>query len=393
MQWIGTSQQRFYADFFEAKKQMESYLKHLTFTELELRRIAKKFREADEKAYGEYNPVDKIWTAFQRGSGKAAGDQLIEPLEKAGKQVLDFFGNLVDDPKGTFEDAKDGIMDFVESSVHDKKEEFKDKYEFIRGLWNDPIGTLNHEKNEAIQKMYDMRNVLSDWYIKNVEYGDTESYVESLAYGATSLAILAVGTKGAGAVGNGVRWGKDLPSMSAFRFGIRLEPAVAYGNIDYKVDTIKPLDTYSFAKTSSAVKRNSPGAVTSSFNLERSLSTQKQLMFNDGAIGVIPQEVREKLVGREFSSFDEFRKEFWKTVAESSYAKEFNSMNIKLMEKGYAPFCPSSERYGNHKTFILHHKQPIHQGGEVYDLDNLIIVSPKMHQNILDPKYHFGKKG
>ncbi|EOG8706649.1 TPA: WXG100 family type VII secretion target [Bacillus paranthracis] len=82
MQWIGTSQQRFYADFFEAKKQMESYLKHLTFTELELRRIAKKFREADEKAYGEYNPVDKIWTAFQRGSGKAAGDQLIERLKK-----------------------------------------------------------------------------------------------------------------------------------------------------------------------------------------------------------------------------------------------------------------------------------------------------------------------
>ena len=43
-------------------------------------------------------------------------------------------------------------MDFVESSVHDKKEEFKDKYEFIRGLWNDPIGTLNHEKTKQFKR-------------------------------------------------------------------------------------------------------------------------------------------------------------------------------------------------------------------------------------------------
>ncbi|HDR8169753.1 hypothetical protein OCF62_28870 [Bacillus wiedmannii] len=49
-----------------------------------------------------------------------------------------------------------------------------------------------------------------------------------------------------------------------------------------------------FAKTSSAVKRKTPGTVTSSFNLERSLGTQKKLMYNDGAIGIIPQEVREE---------------------------------------------------------------------------------------------------
>ncbi|PRT01307.1 HNH endonuclease [Bacillus wiedmannii] len=148
-----------------------------------------------------------------------------------------------------------------------------------------------------------------------------------------------------------------------------------------------------FAKTSSAVKRNTPGTVTSSFNLKRSLGTKKKLMYNDGAIGVIPQEVREKLVGREFSSFDEFRKEFWKTIAESSYAEEFQSRNIKLMSKGLAPFAPDAQQHGKHGVYVLHHKQPIHQGGAVYDLDNLIIVSPKMHQNILDRSYHFGTKG
>lgn len=121
--------------------------------------------------------------------------------------------------------------------------------------------------------------------------------------------------------------------MSTFQLENRLEPALAYGKIDYKVDTIKPLDTYMFAKTSSAVKRKTPGTVTSSFNLERSLGTQKKLMYNDGAIGIIPQEVREKLAGREFKSFDDFREEFWKTLSDSSYAKEFSPMNIKLMKK------------------------------------------------------------
>ncbi|PEA90532.1 colicin [Bacillus thuringiensis] len=152
---------------------------------------------------------------------------------------------------------------------------------------------------------------------------------------------------------------------------------------------------YNFAKTtiSSAQKRNSPGTVTSSFNLERSLGTQKKLMYNKGSIGVIPQEIRNKLIGKNFKSFDDFRKEFWKTVADSDYATEFNQRNINLMKEGKAPFAPLSEKYGQHNQYILHHKQPIHQGGDVYNLDNLIIVSPKMHQNILDRSYHFGKKG
>ncbi|HHL3301005.1 TPA: HNH endonuclease [Bacillus cereus] len=106
-----------------------------------------------------------------------------------------------------------------------------------------------------------------------------------------------------------------------------------------------------------------------------------------------PQEIRNKLVGKEFKSFDEFKAEFWKTVADSRYANEFNRMNRMRMLEGKAPYTPVSEQYGAHKVYILHHKQPIHQGGDVYNLDNLIIVSPKTHQTILDPTYHFGKKG
>ncbi|MBU4643127.1 WXG100 family type VII secretion target [Bacillus toyonensis] len=393
MSWEGMAHQRFFDEFFSKKRSMDDLVKHLHHTELELKKAARTFREVDEKAYGNFNLLGNLSDAFLRGSGRAAGDTIFDPLKKSWKQTSGFFGHLVDDPMDALEDAKYGLRDFVESSIDDTKEEFRDKYEFIKDMWNNPIGTLKHEWDEEVQEMHAIRNVLSDWYVENVTYGDKESFTEAIAYGATTFAISAVLTRGAGTVGNSVKWGRSLPSMSEFQLGSRLETAYAYGKMNYKVDTIKPLDTYSFAKISSAVKRNTPGAVTSSFNLERSLGTQKKLMYNDGAIGIIPQEVRDKLVGKEFKSFNDFREEFWKTVADSSYAEEFNSMNIKLMQKGYAPFCPSSERYGNHKTFILHHKQPIHQGGEVYDLDNLIIVSPKMHQNILDPKYHFGKKG
>ncbi|WP_088362926.1 hypothetical protein [Bacillus cereus] len=154
-------------------------------------------------------------------------------------------------------------------------------------------------------------------------------------------------------------------------------------------------DAYWFASNgiSSKIARNTPGTATTSFNLQRSLESQKKLMYNEGSIGIIPLEVREKLAGREFKNFDHFREELWKAVADSSFAAEFSPWNIVGMKKGFAPFAPASQYHGKHRVYILHHKQPIHQGGDVYDLDNLLIVSPKMHQQILDPAYHFGKKG
>lgn len=35
------------------------------------------------------------------------------------------------------------------------------------------------------------------------------------------------------------------------------------------------------------------------------------------------------------------------------------------------------------------YQSPIYDGGGVYSLDNIVIVTPKMHQEILDKKYHF----
>jgi len=53
-----------------------------------------------------------------------------------------------------------------------------------------------------------------------------------------------------------------------------------------------------------------------------------------------------------------------------------------MTQKGYAPWAPKLEKHRGLETFILHHVQPISQGGAVYDIDNIRVVTPKAHQTI-----------
>ncbi|MBH8609464.1 colicin [Thermoactinomyces sp. CICC 10521] len=111
-----------------------------------------------------------------------------------------------------------------------------------------------------------------------------------------------------------------------------------------------------------------------------------------GNIGIIPKEVADKLRGKRFKSFDYFREAFWKSVANSKYASEFSANNVARMRKGNAPIAISEQWYGDHKSYILHHRTPIQHGGDVYNSDNSFIFSPRMHQEILDKSYHFGSQ-
>ncbi|EJQ11816.1 WXG100 family type VII secretion target [Bacillus cereus BAG3X2-1] len=49
MQWQGATSQHFYGEYMRSMRLMESYIRNLQFTEKELRRIAQKFRQADEE--------------------------------------------------------------------------------------------------------------------------------------------------------------------------------------------------------------------------------------------------------------------------------------------------------------------------------------------------------
>lgn len=49
MQWQGAMSQHFYGEYMRSMSLMESYIRNLQVTEKELRRIAQKFRQADEE--------------------------------------------------------------------------------------------------------------------------------------------------------------------------------------------------------------------------------------------------------------------------------------------------------------------------------------------------------
>ncbi|MDH4620046.1 colicin [Brevibacillus sp. AY1] len=89
-----------------------------------------------------------------------------------------------------------------------------------------------------------------------------------------------------------------------------------------------------------------------------------------GNAGLIPNEAAQQLGGKTYKNFDEFRNDFWRTVATSPYANEFGASNISMMKKGLAPIASKSQQYGEQKSYVLHHLQPIQHGGGVYDLNN-----------------------
>jgi hypothetical protein len=98
--------------------------------------------------------------------------------------------------------------------------------------------------------------------------------------------------------------------------------------------------------------------------------------------GLVPRSVGETIRGRMFNTFDEFRGAFWKTVADSPYAAEFDDGNRALMRAGRAPTAPETQWVGGRVKYELHHIQPIQHGGSVYDMSNIMIATPRFHQDV-----------
>ncbi len=93
--------------------------------------------------------------------------------------------------------------------------------------------------------------------------------------------------------------------------------------------------------------------------------------------------IADKLRGREFNSFDAFRRALWKAVAaDPELSKQFESDDIKLMKIGYAPVVGFKDSAGKRVKIELHHKQEISKGGNVYDVDNINALTPKRHIKI-----------
>ncbi|WP_277760624.1 S-type pyocin domain-containing protein [Pseudomonas sp. A34-9] len=94
----------------------------------------------------------------------------------------------------------------------------------------------------------------------------------------------------------------------------------------------------------------------------------------------IPMQIADKLRGREFSSFRAFRRAFWKAVGnEKALFDQFSRLNKTDLRDGLAPSATPSEQAGKRKKFEIHHIKPISEGGAVYDVTNLTVLTPKQH--------------
>ncbi|WP_160140094.1 RHS repeat-associated core domain-containing protein [Chryseobacterium sp. c4a] len=119
----------------------------------------------------------------------------------------------------------------------------------------------------------------------------------------------------------------------------------------------------------------------------------KWLKGTNGNAGLFPADIADNLRGKTFGSFKDFREAFWKEVAANpKYSSAFSPQNIKRMENGRAPKAHKSQWDGKVGSYQLHHITPIHAGGGVFDMDNLLIVTPRFHKEVLDPNYHYDRK-
>ncbi len=109
---------------------------------------------------------------------------------------------------------------------------------------------------------------------------------------------------------------------------------------------------------------------------------------SEGLGAPIPTRIADKLRGQSFGSFDSFRGAFWIEVSkDAELASQFNDRNRSDMANGLAPISRRHEQAGKRRKFEIHHAEHIKDGGAVYDLDNLRVVTARHHIEI-----HRGEK-
>ena len=128
-------------------------------------------------------------------------------------------------------------------------------------------------------------------------------------------------------------------------------------------------------------RRLEPGVATGNGGAIEELWLGEQ---SRGLGAAIPTRIADQLRDKEFKTFNQFREEFWKTVArDAELSAQFSKGNlIRMTKAGYAPNVRKGDQHKSLNTYVLHHTVPIVEGGGVYDIDNIHIVTPKAHHAI-----------
>ena len=107
----------------------------------------------------------------------------------------------------------------------------------------------------------------------------------------------------------------------------------------------------------------------------------------DVRVAQIPGQIARKLRSMSFKNFDDFRETFWRLVAQDPALKKgWSPQNLARMNDGLAPMVSRVERTGGRANAVyqLNHKQAIKNAGDVYNLDNIEVVTPRFHGAIGD---------
>ncbi|RON50022.1 hypothetical protein BK666_06305 [Pseudomonas frederiksbergensis] len=98
----------------------------------------------------------------------------------------------------------------------------------------------------------------------------------------------------------------------------------------------------------------------------------------------IPAQIGDQLRGREINSLAAFDAIFWRTLGEQqALAAQFDEVNQKRLEQGFAPYAPKSTWVGERREFELRYRE---LGENPFNLDKISITTPKStegHQGIL----------
>jgi hypothetical protein len=92
----------------------------------------------------------------------------------------------------------------------------------------------------------------------------------------------------------------------------------------------------------------------------------------------IPAQLADQLRGLQFSSADEFKKDFWKTTAkDTDLSRTLYDLNANRMEKGYAPIAKKSDWVADSRKFDLRYLELPTAARDTYNFDEMGIVTPK----------------
>lgn len=92
----------------------------------------------------------------------------------------------------------------------------------------------------------------------------------------------------------------------------------------------------------------------------------------------IPVQIGDQFRGREINSFGAFDEALWRTLGEHpALTAQFDEVNKKRIEQGFAPYAPKSTWVGERREFELRYQERAELGANPFNLDKISITTPQ----------------